>query len=122
FWGLVQRRAQRVHLGARDVGARRADRLGRRRQRARLVDARDLDADRTRCALPLLPLHVDAQLRVGLEPLRTVLRVNRDAPTWGDEARDAPARQRLAALAEADQHVLHARQARAALRLAADEP
>src|SRR5262249_38804622 len=100
----------------------RADRLGRRRQRARLVDARDLDADRTRCALPLLPLHVDAQLRVGLEPLRTVLRVNRDAPTSRDEARDAPARQRLAALAEAAQQLPRPGQARPAFRLAADEP
>src|SRR5204862_3617 len=72
--------------------------------------------------LPVLPLHVDAPLRVALEHLRAVERVHRHAPPAGDEAGDALAGKRAAALPEAHQHVFHARDLDAALRLAAHHP
>src|SRR5262249_17954910 len=73
-------------------------------------------------ALAVVPLHVDAALRIGLEDLGTVLGVHGHAAATRDEPRDPLARQRLTALAEADQHVLHARHPHAALRLPADQP
>src|SRR5207244_3870265 len=100
----------------------RADRLRHGGEKPGLVDARDLDAHRARRALPVLPLHVDAPLRVALEHLRTVERVHRHAAPARDEAGDALAGQRAAALPEAHQHVLHARDLDAALRLPADHP
>src|SRR5262249_46908334 len=90
---------------------------------ARTVDARALDLHGPRlAAFAVVPLHVDAALGIGFEDLGTVLGVDRHPAAARDEPRDPLAGQRLTALAEADEHVLHARHPHAALRLAADEP
>src|SRR2546430_8733852 len=113
--------ADALHLGVGDVDAGGADGLRHGGQESRPVDAGDLDLDWSRRPLPVRPLHVDAALGIALQPLRASERVHRHPPPAGDEARDALARQRAAALPEADQHVLAARPLPAALRLSADE-
>src|SRR5207253_1822468 len=80
-----------------------------------------LDADGARGALPVLPLHVDAALRIALEDLRAVERMHGDAAPARDETRDPFAGKRTAALPEAHQHVLHSGHLHAARRLPADQ-
>src|SRR5439155_22892734 len=99
----------------------RADRLRHGGKEARAIDARHLHLDRPRRPLPVHPVHVDPPLRVALEHLRALERVHRDAAPARDEPRDALAGQRAAALPEAHEHVLDARDLDAALRLPPDQ-
>src|SRR6185369_12373948 len=69
------------------------------------VYAGHLDAHGTWHALGVLPFDVDQALRIGLAHLGTVGGVDGDAATAGDEAGDALAGKRLAALRETDQHL-----------------
>src|SRR6185436_4222197 len=114
--------AGRMHLRAGDVDAGRADRLRHGGEQTRRVDARDLDVDRARHALRVLPLDVDAALRVRLLHFRAVAGVDGDAAAARDEARDALAGQRLAALREAHEDLaVEAGHPHGALRRPRDE-
>src|SRR5206468_1191114 len=113
--------AEGVHLGAGDVDAGRADRLRHGGEETRAIDARHLHLDRPRRLLPVHPMHVDPPLGLALQHFGALERMHGDAAPARDEARDALARQRAAALPEADEHVLDARHLHAALRLPPDQ-
>src|SRR5437764_677944 len=113
--------AEGVHLGAGDVDAGRADRLRHGGEETRAIDARHLHLDRPRRLLPVHPMHVDPPLGPALQHFGALERMHGDAAPARDEARDALARQRAAALPEADEHVLDTRHLHAALRLPPDQ-
>ena len=93
--------AERVPDGGQDAGAVRGHRPGA--APARLIFALRVPRD------------LDAALGIGVERLRAAAAVDRDAATARDEAEDVVAGQRIAALGVADEHVVDAVEADAAV-------
>src|SRR6266542_4395759 len=97
------------HLGLGDVPLPRGDGAGDLGQEARSVAADiDRDLDGTLRRLPVVPLDGDQPLPVQhvLGHGQAVARMDREAATAGDEAHDAVAGYRRAALAEPDEEIV----------------
>src|SRR5690606_33734439 len=97
-----------------DVDALRAERLADDRENSGLVRGRHAELNRAVDLRPRVPLHVDAPLGLGIEGPLTLAPVNRDATSARDEADDPVARQRIATLRVAHEHVVDPAHANAA--------
>ena len=104
----VRHSVRGVHRGVGDVDAGIGDRPGDLVQQPGPVRTEDAQPDDEELVLLHVPVYLEAPFQV-VHDVRAFLVMHRHAPSAGDEADDRIARDRLAALREADHQVVDAR-------------